>query len=136
MDTHRIVSEGSKGQLRMRMFEKTFTPPPAQDVEEKGTSSEYEMYTDGSAMAHGAGWAFVLVKKDVEEKEGHGPVELRSSSNTFRGAEKATNNTGEITAILEGLRHLALHTNTEAEITIRYDSKYAANTTQGIYRAK
>ena len=47
----------------------------------------------------------------------------------WQGARKATNNTGELTAILEGLR--AMRRRGMAEVTVRYDSEYAANMTQG-----
>eukprot|EP00966_Prymnesium_polylepis_P139636 3226439-Prymnesium_polylepis.1 len=50
------------------------------------------------------------------------------------GAQKATNNTGEVSAIIAALRW-AMGQNFQS-VCVRFDSEYAANQTQGKWTAK
>ena len=53
----------------------------------------------------------------------------------FLGTEIASNNTGELTAICEGLLWLKDEENTERPAAFYHDSKYAAKVTTGEYKA-
>ena len=69
-----------------------------------------------------------------EKKARRGPVVLGEQSLGWRGAERATNNTGELTAILEALEWAA-ESRLEG-VVIRVDSQYAACMTRGEWKAK
>ena len=58
------------------------------------------------------------------------------NSKYFLGTEKATNNTGELTAICEGLLWLKDYEKTNNPAAFYYDSKYASKITTGEYRPK
>ena len=93
-----------------------------------------EIYTDGSGGkegATGAGWGLVAVKDGTEVHSACGPVLLGA---TGHGADRGTNNTGEITAVIEALRWLK--TEAYGAVTIVYDSEYAAKMAQGKWKAK
>eukprot|EP00969_Alexandrium_andersonii_P011847 516336-Alexandrium_andersonii.AAC.1 len=66
-----------------------------------------------------------------------GPVVLDRSSPFFLGAEVASNNTGEISAIAEVFLWLEtqLSVRPRPRIRICYDSTYAANIVTGAFRA-
>jgi ribonuclease HI len=67
-------------------------------------------------------------------KAGKGRV-IRSDRNThYLGAVQDTNNTGELSAIIELLLEL-LATHNHTAVTVHYDSKWAANMTRGIWKA-
>ena len=65
-----------------------------------------------------------------------GPVETKHRSPHFLGAEFGSNNTGELTAICEGLKWLLEHEDTNKPVAFYYDSKYAAKITTGEYNAE
>ena len=84
---------------------------------------QMELFTDGSARRGRAGWGWVGMADDEYQIESDcGPVVGRQ-----------TNNVGEVQAITQGLRWAreAAHS-----VVVRYDSEYAANMTQGKWRAK
>ena len=58
------------------------------------------------------------------------------NSKYFLGTEKATNNTGELTAICGGLLWLKDYEKTDRAAAFYHDSKYAANITTGEYKPK
>ena len=93
-----------------------------------------EIYTDGSGQEAGAGWGWVAVVQGQERRARRGPVVTDKAQAGWRGAEKATNNTGELTAVLEALEW-AEGAGVKA-LVIRYDSEYAACMTKGEWRAK
>ena len=93
-----------------------------------------EVYTDGSGQEAGAGWGWVAVQGEEEKRARRGPVVLGEKSEGWRGAERATNNTGELTAILEALEWAA--SSGVGKVVIRYDSQYAACMTRGEWKAK
>ena len=108
------------------------------------------MYTDGSKDkddTHPAGWGVAIIEGRINEegkaiKEGklieelYGKVQNDMNSKYFLGTEKATNNTGELTAICEGLLWLKDYEKTNKPAAFYYDSKYAAKITTGEYRPK
>lgn len=102
------------------------------------------VYTDGGCRGNQgvdanktqpAGWGFVAVRDGTVLAERWGPVELGRASPHFLGAEKCSNNTGELSAIGEALLWLRDEDATTSAAVICYDSKYAANVTNGTYQA-
>ena len=87
-----------------------------------------EVYTDGSGQGGAAGWGWVAVAAGREVQARRGPVVVGADSVGWRGAERATNNTGELTAVLEAIEW-AIGKGLR-EVVIRYDSEYAAHMTR------
>lgn len=87
----------------------------------------HEIYTDGSIGS----WGFVHVFGNKVIYEDNGKVILDKDHDSYLGASKMTNNTGELTAIGEALRYIIAKV--PDEVCIRYDSVYAANSIQGIF---
>ena len=92
------------------------------------------MYTDGSGQGGAAGWGWVAVAAGREVQARRGPVVVGADSVGWRGAERATNNTGELTAVLEAIEW-AIGKGLR-EVVIRYDSEYAAHMTRGDWQAR
>eukprot|EP01048_Picozoa_sp_COSAG05_P039055 COSAG05_NODE_19176_length_296_cov_1.309645_1_plen_98_part_11 len=65
-----------------------------------------------------------------------GPVVTDPSSPYCEGATRGTNNTGELIAIMQGMMWLEQHGKQHANVAVCYDSFYAANILQGIWKAK
>ena len=82
-----------------------------------------EVYTDGSAKEGKAGYGFTVVHDGVEIDYGSGPVEV--------GAR--TNNVGEMLGIQRAVEWAVRE---GVSVTIRYDSKYAANHARGRCRVR
>ena len=113
---------------------------------------EIRLYTDGSCPENKnannincpAGWGIAIktYKKDEENENKSlttglfGPVIIKHYDKRFLGAEQGSNNTGELTAICEGLKWLLEQENTETPAAIYYDSKYAAKIATGEYKAE
>ena len=74
------------------------------------------------------------MRDDVEIACSCGPVVTNRDHPQWRGADRATNNTGEVSAIIEALRWVKEQQ--YASATIRYDSQYAAFQTQSKWKAK
>merc|ERR1711862_486594 len=89
----------------------------------------------GSAAKQGAaGWGFVVIR-GREELDFYGPVVFDKGDPLFLGCTCGTNNTGELSAIGMALSWLAEADLSDTPCTIFYDSKYAANIAQGVWRA-
>ena len=102
----------------------------------------WALYTDGSFDPNQptqAGWGIAVYDANDTEAETclfslYAPVLLDPEDQRYLGAQQASNNTGELTAIAEALLWL----NTEAPgppdapAEILYDSQYAANITTGL----
>ena len=125
------------------------TTPPVGD-----RPAAWYLYTDGSGPSstetwrgtpsEGAGWGVGVFKNDQknnlhdEQSEEplfklSGPVITDKNSHLFIGAEEATNNTGELTAIYEGMAWIRgeLKDSGDIPIVVKYDSQYAAGMAQG-----
>ena len=95
------------------------------------------MYVDGSKMGRCeyslAGWGVVYYNGEIVDIK-CGPVKTSAHSKEddedFLGADEGTNNTGELTALVMAVR-LALHYGVVGDLTVVYDSTYAANAAQG-----
>ena len=105
------------------------------------------IYADGSCMnidgAARAGWGIVIVQGDdglgrgrgtiIEET--HGVVQTDPESEAWDGALLASNNTAELTALLEALRWTMQYEGVE-EVMIRCDSMYAMEIAEERWKAK
>jgi ribonuclease HI len=101
------------------------------------------IYTDGSAIGNvnvtkdtPAGWGFVIIDGDtgdhesgtvIDEASGRVITDMRHP--LFAGAEVGSNNTGELSAILNALEWCI--DQVPGEVTILSDSQYALNTVFG-----
>ena len=100
------------------------------------------IYTDGSGSSGRAtrsslaGWGFVAYYQGAVVVEACGPVNVDTTSPFFLGANVASNNSGELSAIMEALLYLAHPSNTYTQATIYYDSKWAAGMVRGTSRPK
>ena len=120
--------------------EQEFAPPATLP---KGTVS---VFTDGSAVydknvkawvAAGFGLTTVTDGDGHEHEDGqqrhehYGPIEIGDE-----GTEQKTNNVAELHAFIHALRWCRAPENIETPTVLRYDSKYAALITTGVYKAK
>ena len=100
------------------------------------TRPDWTAYTDGGCKDEQAGWGYVLTEEgdgveDWEAKvvdEGYGPVVVEEGHPAYIGATKASNNTGELSAVAELLRALLEEQARPPESSgvIRTDSEVAA----------
>ncbi len=74
------------------------------------TNERYELFTDGACLGNPGpgGWAFILRQSDGQEVE------------VSAGAAQTTNNRMELTAVIEGLRHI----DGSAHVMLWTDSEY------------
>ena len=109
------------------------------------------LYSDGGANGNGAGgvwgdagFGVCAARKNSDWSpssepnildEYFGPVVIDAADPYYLGAERGTNNTGELNGIATALLHLKYQGGHEPAI-ICYDSKYAANITDGTWEAK
>ena len=99
--------------------------------------------TDGSGQevegVRRAGWGVgiwrIPIEADAPEVTLYGPVLTEMWDHRWIGAREKTNNTGELSAIAEGLLWVINEApdNGTEPVLIRYDSEYAANIAQGRY---
>ena len=87
-----------------------------------------------------AGWGMVLVSADQKANLGeyYGRVITHADDPLYLGAERGTNNTGELSAICQALRW-ALYAAESAELVrvgIHYDSQYAYSQIAGLVKAR
>lgn len=109
-----------------------------------GGSDKYEIYTDGSCLGNvsksnpPAGWGMVVV--DLNERKwfasSHGKVITDCRDPSYIGAEKMSNNTAELSAIYHALKWANRAWTTSPEITICYDSEYAAKSVIGEFNGE
>ena len=112
---------------------------PVLPILEDHNAEKVHYYTDGSGTrgrcsaktAAGWGWCFMEQGQWVEAC---GPVITCSDHNAYRGAAVGSNNTGEISAIIEALLHA--HQRASKQVVIHSDSLWAINTITGRWRAK
>ena len=80
-----------------------------------------------------AGWGWCYKNGDIWA-EAYGPVVTDADHFHFHGAQVGSNNTGELTVILEAVLH-AISENWES-ITIRSDSQWSIKVIQGIWKVR
>ena len=113
------------------------------DCQSQATSPDHNLphhvYTDGSGTGGlctkhtPAGWGWCY-QEGCQWKEAYGPVTTDTSHITYRGATVGSNNTGEVTAIIEAL--LYAHQRGWQHLTIHSDSQWAINTITGRWTSK
>ena len=124
-------------------FQNTFRSAYAKSspAETSARKREYFVYTDGSgsrgrATAHTpAGWG-IHMQQGHSVLEGHGRVNTDYSSPYNLGATVGSNNTAELTALMEAALFLLHHTSRTAKVTFYYDSKWAASMMRGQSRPR
>ena len=102
------------------------------------------VYTDGGCRGNQnvdskrdqpAGWGFIAVRDGKVLAERWGPVVIDSGHAHYLGAEKKSNNTGELSGVAEALLWLRDEEGSDGPAALCYDSTYAANITSGAFRA-
>ena len=87
---------------------------------------------DGSALA---GWGLTVAFSQPLCSDYCGPIVLDSLSANYLGAAEGTNNNGELTGLYYALCWIRDYAGS-SPVQIDYDSVYAANVTQRIWRAR
>ena len=114
-------------------------PLPSDHNSEPGSVPGTIVYTDGSgsrgrcSKTTPAGWGWCY-QEEAQWIEAFGPVVTDPDSLHFRGAQVGSNNTGELTAILEALI-MAMDKNWQ-DVTIRSDSQWSINVIAGKWKAR
>ena len=113
--------------------------PPSPSIAPPDHNATAHYYTDGSGSSGrchkhtAAGWGWCSLQEG-EWVDAYGPVVTDQDHNAYRGATVGSNNTGEVTAIVEALLHAhqrAFHT-----VHIHTDSQWAKNVITGKWRAQ
>ena len=135
-----IKYDYSSDQQKLDRFNASFRAHyAAQSQTENQTTppQHISFYTDGSGSSGRAtrsslaGWGFVGYYSNAILVESYGPVNVDEQSPFYLGAGVASNNTGELSAIMEVLLFLLHPDNQYGAATIYYDSKWAATMTKG-----
>ena len=111
-------------------------PPEARNTPE---SNPIVIYTDGSGSkgkatrSTKAGWGWCSLSGE-EWIQASGPVVTDQKALHYHGATVGSNNTGEVTAIIEALEYA--HTHDHTAVHIFSDSEWAINVIRGRWRAK
>ena len=98
----------------------------------------FTVYTDGSGSSGKcgkytpAGWGFCF-HHNGEWRDFWGPVTTTPHHPSYRGAQVGSNNTGELTAIIEAIMYA--HQQGWSTVHIRSDSQWAINVITGKWRA-
>ena len=132
-------------QEKVKEFQSTFRTAYSNSREREPrhqtANHEYQVYTDGSGSrgqatsATPAGWG-VIMQQGHSHIEGYGRVNTDYSSPFYLGATVGSNNTAELSAIMEAMLYL-LHAKVRpGKVVINYDSKWAAQMTRGHARPK
>ena len=110
------------------LFKTEKSPPP--------TVGKMTIYTDGGERNGKAGWgALVLDKKTTIEASLYGPIITDDQDLLSCLAKTHTNNTGELTAIIEALLYVLYIDKTNRAVEIIYDSTLAGNLANGTFCA-
>jgi ribonuclease HI len=117
-------------------------PEPPPELLRRG-AGVVTVYVDGSGEG-ACGWGVVVVSggrggadrtaRLVTER--YGPLVLARDAPPFIGAEKASNNTAELTALAEGLAYLREEEGTTGPAIVRPDSEYAMDIALGLSKPK
>ena len=90
---------------------------------------------DATGVSSRAGWGFtVAAPSSGFLADFCGPVVVSPFADFFIGAERATNNTAELSALTYALRWVSYFTGS-CTVIIEFDSTYAANVGRRLYRA-
>ena len=123
-------------------FKKTYGSSETTPPETSAISEKWEIWTDGSGSRGRytsqtpAGWGYVVAEQDEIIMEASGPVVTSSTSQFYLGASVGSNNTGEISALVEAALYLLSLTQPPRKVKFFYDSKWAASMIKGESRPK
>ena len=118
------------------------TASPGSETKKAPEGPHVRVYTDGSgskgraSAASPAGWGFVVFDDSARAHKACGPVLTTDTSPYYLGASVGSNNTAEISAIMESILYLLRSATPPTKVTIYYDSKWAAQMTRGLSRPK
>ena len=141
--THKFTGAQHK-RFRSREEAQTYLDTPLPPTRTPWCEGQLTIYTDGSFLKsiHKAGWGYVVVTPVPEDAiptlanqihSDFGRLCIDRTSSAYGGAEVHTNNTGELTALLEALRWLSTPPQLAVLIkTVRVvtDSQYVLNLTR------
>ena len=140
--------------LRTQDSDDEYSHPQAHTLTHTGSnSSPLTSFTDGSSKRNGhsnvAGWGFVFVEGceglsssstptgGDEIVRAYGRVEIDASKGQWNGATVGTNNTGELSAIIEAMKYYANHLARQyPSLHIFSDSVYAINVINGKWKGE
>ena len=114
------------------------TTPPVN----RSADNAWQIWTDGAgskgkcSASTPAGWGYVVVESEEIILEASGPVTTNAAFQFFLGASVGSNNTGEISALMEAALYLLSLSQPPSEVTFYYDSKWAASMAKGDSRPK
>ena len=120
------------GELRRKFspaFKKAYGSSRTTPPETSAISEKWEIWTDGSGSRGRctsqtpAGWGYVVAEQDEIIMEASGPVVTSSTSQFYLGASVGSNNTGEISALVEAALYLLSLTQPPRKVKFFYDSK-------------
>lgn len=112
---------------KIHMKNPEFKNASSEAVEEDDLSDRQHIYTDGSRMSGGAGYACVFVESDTEAIVVYGNVTLDALDPTVRTAKNVSNNRAELTAILRAVEISLKQFNGEPSVVFS-DSNYCIST--------
>ena len=129
------------------MDELQVSPVPAAPATVEGweeqDASALHIYTDGGAppifrdnkvqVPSTAGWGLAAwLAGDVQDY--FGPVVCSPTESGFLGAQRATNNTGELSAVIKAFQLALSQASSISALHIHFDSQYACNVAQGLWK--
>ena len=141
-----VITEQDTGNSTPQLNRGTVTPPRP-SVQEP-THHNINVYTDGSFKASNpdygtpatAGWGAVFqhIGDSLQDQFSpmtrlYGPVVTNTRSQYYLGAKVKTNNTAELSAVAEAFLYVQHNPLPCRQITVLYDSKYAANMIRGTW---
>ena len=138
------MAESGKGDVRVSMWDGKRRSEGAKgagegqvldEVPEGAVEVLEEVYTDGTGGKGGggiAGWGWTRVVGGEEVDKGCGPVRTDKGAAGYIGADKHSNNTGELSAIYWAIK--SAESAGVLEMVLRYDSKYAAGMARGLWQ--
>ena len=139
LDYSRITDFGKNqfnNMIREMLEDPTLTTTP---IAEDRPHKKGQFYTDGSGSSgrctarSKAGWGWTI-QQDEGWYEAYGPVVTDPDHNAYRGAGVGSNNTGEVSAIIEALMYAYKEGYTE--VHIKSDSQWAINAITGKWKTK
>ena len=102
----------------------------------------WNVYTDGSFTAASddseptSGWGIVVISPSEVVADYYGATCLDAASVDWIGARRHSNNVGELCAVFKALQYILDCVPVGSDVHLVYDSKYAANCAQRLWRAQ
>ena len=118
----------------------TQPPTPSSPATSPDHTAEFDIYTDGSGTkgkcgpGTPAGWGWCFEREDGSWHDAWGPVITDPDHTAYLGAGVGSNNTGELSAIVEAM--LYAQEQSASRLRIYSDSQWAINVILGKWKAK